>query len=80
MSRTAGGPNGDGQSDLRDNGTESSRSRPCGCSSAVAPGNEHLVRCPLAGTGWTDWKFDGDVCGTTGQQRQMEAIEVQYDR
>jgi len=28
--------------------------------------------------GWTDWKYSGEVCGTTGQQKRLEAIQIDF--
>ena len=31
----------------------------------------------VAGIGWQGWKYNGEIAGTTGQSRQMEAIQIQ---
>lgn len=30
--------------------------------------------------GWTDWKYDGQTAGTTGQGKRLEAIRIDYDK
>lgn len=30
--------------------------------------------------GWTNWKYDGETAGTTGQSKRMEAIRIDYDK
>ena len=30
--------------------------------------------------GWTDWKYDGETAGTTGQTKRMEALRIDYDK
>ena len=29
--------------------------------------------------GWQDWKYDGEMAGTTGESKRMEAIRIDYD-
>jgi hypothetical protein len=35
-------------------------------------------RSHLAGTGWQSWKRDGNLSGTVGQSRRLEAIQIDY--
>ena len=44
--------------------------------------NEYTVRyrCHLHATGWTDWFKDGAMCGTTNQQRAVEAMQIMVAR
>lgn len=30
--------------------------------------------------GWQGWKYDGEVAGTTGQTKRMEALRIDYDK
>lgn len=30
--------------------------------------------------GWTEWKYDGQTAGTTGQSKRLEAIRIDYDK
>jgi len=32
----------------------------------------------IQSTGWTDWKYSGEICGTTGQQKRLEAIQIDF--
>lgn len=43
---------------------------------------EHNIgyKAHLDGIGWTDWKFDGQMAGTTGESRRLEAIRIDYDK
>ena len=29
--------------------------------------------------GWTDWKYSGEICGTTGEQKRLEAIQIDFE-
>lgn len=37
--------------------------------------NEIEYRVHLADIGWTDWVQGGEIAGTTGENRRLEAIE-----
>lgn len=37
-------------------------------------------RAHLEGIGWQDWKHDGDMAGTVGEKRRLEAIQIDYDK
>ena len=37
-------------------------------------------RSHLQDYGWQDWSFDGDISGTTGQSKRLEAIQIDYDK
>ena len=37
-------------------------------------------RAHLEEYGWQDWVFDGDIAGTTGESRRLEAIQIDYDK
>lgn len=30
--------------------------------------------------GWSDWKYDGETAGTTGEAKRMEALRIDYDK
>lgn len=36
-------------------------------------------RAQLEDYGWQDWVFDGDVAGTTGKAKRLEAIQIDFD-
>ena len=35
----------------------------------------HIQSC-----GWQDWKYDGDVAGTTGKELRLEGLKIDYDK
>ena len=37
-------------------------------------------RSHLQSTGWQEWKHDGEMSGTTGESRRLEAIQIDYDK
>lgn len=39
-------------------------------------GKKLKYRAHLQGTGWTPWKAEGDFCGTRGEKRRLEAIQL----
>lgn len=44
----------------------------------VKPVARIRYRSHLAGTGWQEWKQDGEPSGTVGQSRRLEAIQIDY--
>lgn len=34
----------------------------------------------LEGIGWQEWKHDGEMSGTEGEKRRLEAIQIDYDK
>lgn len=36
-------------------------------------------RSHLQDYGWQDWVFDGNISGTTGEEKRLEAIQIDYD-
>ena len=34
----------------------------------------------MEGIGWSDWKRNGEVAGTEGESRRIEAIEIQCNK
>jgi hypothetical protein len=37
-------------------------------------------RSHLQSTGWQEWKHDGEMSGTEGEARRLEAIQIDYDK
>lgn len=42
--------------------------------------NTHKIgyRSHIGEVGWEDWKYDGQMSGTTGQSKRIEAIQIDY--
>ena len=45
-----------------------------------APDYDVMYRVRGEGYGWTEWKTGGQIAGTTGQGKRMEAIEIKLIR
>ena len=39
-----------------------------------------LYRVHVQDIGWQDWKKDGEVAGTTGQAKRIEAIQIKIQK
>lgn len=37
-------------------------------------------RVHLQDIGWTDWKHDGEIAGTEGESKRLEAIQIDYNK
>ena len=43
-----------------------------------AKGKTLVYRCHLQGTGWTKWTKAGKYCGTRGEARRVEAVQIKF--
>lgn len=47
----------------------------------MIPEKSHKIgyKAHIQDIGWQDWKFDGEMAGTTGEAKRLEAIKIDYN-